>query len=175
MHKNATKCNETLSKWCKYKHGASKIIDTLETYHHPCPPRARSGSPEVTNARETPRKFPRVWWPRLVGEKGRSSFSSHRLPRAIKACRRRTCSHAARRVNVRPSIYRGLPRVWPHSPPSPQFILHETSRAMAGYGSDDGTANNGFGRRSLTSGRAVCCTWRDTRRRRTSARPEAGA
>jgi hypothetical protein len=34
MHKNATKCNETLSKWCKNKHGdgASKIIDTLEIY-----------------------------------------------------------------------------------------------------------------------------------------------
>jgi hypothetical protein len=27
------KCNETLSKWCKNKHGASKIIDTFETYH----------------------------------------------------------------------------------------------------------------------------------------------
>jgi hypothetical protein len=26
------KCNETLSKWCKNKHGASKIIDTFETY-----------------------------------------------------------------------------------------------------------------------------------------------
>jgi hypothetical protein len=24
MHKNATKCNETLNKWCKNKHGASK-------------------------------------------------------------------------------------------------------------------------------------------------------
>jgi hypothetical protein len=33
MHKNATKCNETLSKWCKNKHGAAKIMDTLETYH----------------------------------------------------------------------------------------------------------------------------------------------
>jgi hypothetical protein len=33
MHKNATKCNETLSKWCKNKHGASKIIDMFETYH----------------------------------------------------------------------------------------------------------------------------------------------
>jgi hypothetical protein len=32
MHKSATKCNETLDKWCKNKHGASKIIDTLETY-----------------------------------------------------------------------------------------------------------------------------------------------
>jgi hypothetical protein len=32
MHKNATKCNETLSKWCKNKHGASKIIGTFETY-----------------------------------------------------------------------------------------------------------------------------------------------
>jgi hypothetical protein len=32
MHKNVAKCNETLSKWCKNKHGASKIIDTFETY-----------------------------------------------------------------------------------------------------------------------------------------------
>jgi hypothetical protein len=34
MHKNAMKCNKTQSKWCKNKHGASKIIDTLETYQH---------------------------------------------------------------------------------------------------------------------------------------------
>jgi hypothetical protein len=33
MHKNTTKCNKTLSKWCKNKHGASKIIDAFETYH----------------------------------------------------------------------------------------------------------------------------------------------
>jgi hypothetical protein len=32
MHKSATKCNETLGKWYTNKHGASKIIDTLETY-----------------------------------------------------------------------------------------------------------------------------------------------
>jgi hypothetical protein len=32
MHKCATKCNETIDKWCKNKHGAWKIIDTLETY-----------------------------------------------------------------------------------------------------------------------------------------------
>jgi hypothetical protein len=32
MHKSAMKCNETVGKWCKIKHGASKIIDTLETY-----------------------------------------------------------------------------------------------------------------------------------------------
>jgi hypothetical protein len=35
MHKNATKCNKTLSKWYKNKHGASKIMDTLEMYHTP--------------------------------------------------------------------------------------------------------------------------------------------
>jgi hypothetical protein len=34
MHKNATKCNETIGKWCKNKHGASKIIDTFETYQY---------------------------------------------------------------------------------------------------------------------------------------------
>jgi hypothetical protein len=33
MHKNATKCNKTQSKWCINKDGASKIIDTFETYH----------------------------------------------------------------------------------------------------------------------------------------------
>jgi hypothetical protein len=32
MHKSATKCNEILGKWCKNKHEASKIMDTLETY-----------------------------------------------------------------------------------------------------------------------------------------------
>jgi hypothetical protein len=32
MHKSATKCNETVGKWCKNLHGASKIIHTLETY-----------------------------------------------------------------------------------------------------------------------------------------------
>jgi hypothetical protein len=36
MHKNATKCNKTQSKWCINKHGASKIIDTFETYHTGC-------------------------------------------------------------------------------------------------------------------------------------------
>jgi hypothetical protein len=35
LHKNATKCNETQGKWCKNKHGASKIIDTIETYQQP--------------------------------------------------------------------------------------------------------------------------------------------
>jgi hypothetical protein len=32
MHKSAMKCNETLSKWCKNKDGASKIIDTFWMY-----------------------------------------------------------------------------------------------------------------------------------------------
>jgi hypothetical protein len=35
LHKNATKCNETQGKWCKNKHGASKNIDTFETYQPP--------------------------------------------------------------------------------------------------------------------------------------------
>jgi hypothetical protein len=32
MHKNTTKCSKTQTKWCINKHGASKIIDTFETY-----------------------------------------------------------------------------------------------------------------------------------------------
>jgi hypothetical protein len=35
MHKSATKCNEIVGKWCKNKHGASKIIDTLKMYQVP--------------------------------------------------------------------------------------------------------------------------------------------
>jgi hypothetical protein len=35
MHKSATKCDETIGKWCKNKQGASKIIDTLEMYQTP--------------------------------------------------------------------------------------------------------------------------------------------
>jgi hypothetical protein len=35
MHKNSTKYNKTLSKWCKNKYGASKIIDTFEMYQAP--------------------------------------------------------------------------------------------------------------------------------------------
>jgi hypothetical protein len=34
------KCNKTLGKWCKNKHGASKIMDTLETYQ--CPRSSKS-------------------------------------------------------------------------------------------------------------------------------------
>jgi hypothetical protein len=34
MHKSAMKCNVTLGKWCKNKHGASKIMDTFETYQY---------------------------------------------------------------------------------------------------------------------------------------------
>jgi hypothetical protein len=42
MHKNATKCNKTQSKWCINKHGSSKIIDTFEMYQ--VPPRQRRKS-----------------------------------------------------------------------------------------------------------------------------------
>jgi hypothetical protein len=44
MHKNATKCNKTQSKWCINKHGASKIIDMFETYQLPSPLGPRTSS-----------------------------------------------------------------------------------------------------------------------------------
>jgi hypothetical protein len=47
MYKNATKCNETIGKWCKNKHGASKIIDTFETYHGAASPWSQSSMKEV--------------------------------------------------------------------------------------------------------------------------------
>jgi hypothetical protein len=48
MHKSATKCNETLGKWCKNKHGALKIMDTLETYQ---PPAADLGTTTAISSR----------------------------------------------------------------------------------------------------------------------------
>jgi hypothetical protein len=53
MHKSATKCNETLSKWCKNKHGASKIMDTFETYQA-----AKSGCQMAAGEVGTPRRAP---------------------------------------------------------------------------------------------------------------------
>jgi hypothetical protein len=63
MHNNATKCNETLSKWCKNKHGASKIMDTLETYQ--CAAHLSIGLEEVAGP---------VSW-----KLGRSGVYSHQL------------------------------------------------------------------------------------------------
>jgi hypothetical protein len=70
--------------------------------------------------------FPRAWWPQLMGEKGRSSSSSHRLSRAVKACHRSVFAGrvaSTRRVNVvasvlrvPTSIYRRTTASAPHSP-----------------------------------------------------------
>jgi hypothetical protein len=53
MYKSTTKCNETLGKWCKNKHGASKIIDTFETYQ-PSQYHAILGRPAFTNFMAVP-------------------------------------------------------------------------------------------------------------------------
>jgi hypothetical protein len=45
MHKSAKKCNKTIGKWCKNKHGASKIIDTLETYQSSAAPALAPSAP----------------------------------------------------------------------------------------------------------------------------------
>jgi hypothetical protein len=51
MYKNATKCSKTQSKWCINKHGASKIIDTFETYQAagklPPPTEIDTGAPQM--------------------------------------------------------------------------------------------------------------------------------
>jgi hypothetical protein len=62
MHKNAMKCNETLSKWCKNKHGASKIIDTLETYQQAAHPQPEDHSIEQS-CPESPAPEVRSLWP----------------------------------------------------------------------------------------------------------------
>jgi hypothetical protein len=62
MHKSATKCNETIGKWCKNKHGASKIMVTFETYQPP--PRSRSVFRGGVAAQSTPAQPP---YPALQG------------------------------------------------------------------------------------------------------------
>jgi hypothetical protein len=49
------KCNETLSKWCKNKHGASKIIDMLETYQRQSSRQGYSARTSCTNHTCLPR------------------------------------------------------------------------------------------------------------------------
>jgi hypothetical protein len=56
MHKSATKCNETIGKWCKNKHGASKIIDTLKSYHSSCT-RCRQAGEIYCRSLQTPTAF----------------------------------------------------------------------------------------------------------------------
>jgi hypothetical protein len=70
------------------------------------------------------------------------------------------------------AAHRASGRIHPHLLPG---LLSMKPRAMVGYGDDDGVVNNGFGGVPCTSGRAVCCTWRAIRCRRTSAHPEDGA
>jgi hypothetical protein len=67
------KCNETQGKWCKNKHGASKIIDTFETYQSPkisalfmilhlntkC---TQMGSSSLATLRITQNKFNKIKW-----------------------------------------------------------------------------------------------------------------
>jgi hypothetical protein len=60
MHKNDTKCNETLSKWCKNKHGASKIIDTFETYQFGTPFSGITGSQNGINVLQQSPVFARL-------------------------------------------------------------------------------------------------------------------
>jgi hypothetical protein len=61
MYKSAMKCNETIGKWCKNKHGASKIIDTYEMYQphteHKCL-RVMSSTNLVTRGQRDSCKMP---------------------------------------------------------------------------------------------------------------------
>jgi hypothetical protein len=60
MHKSVTKCNKTLGKWCKNKHGASKIIDTFWTYHM-TPPKIRHSLESKALSKSSLRVNDDVW------------------------------------------------------------------------------------------------------------------
>jgi hypothetical protein len=65
MHKSATKCNETIGKWCKNKHGASKIIDTFETYQPPLTAVGTRGSCSASSSPSRSRPRALGWRRRL--------------------------------------------------------------------------------------------------------------
>jgi hypothetical protein len=98
MHKSATKCNETICKYCKNKHGASKIIDTFETYQR-WPWRdplallwqrhfIKCLFPRPASGRHIPSLLPRIpLWGRVFGhwlaEAGRGTRHSHPWPLSL--------------------------------------------------------------------------------------------
>jgi hypothetical protein len=83
MHKSATKCNETIGKWCKNKHGASKIIDTFETYHSAGAGRleAQPGRRSRPSWHEAAEAHPGTWLGGPSGEGITRSSRGRSLPR----------------------------------------------------------------------------------------------
>jgi hypothetical protein len=75
MHKNAMKCNKTQSKWCINKHGASKIIDTFETYQGNTPQTDRKKKAKVPISVNPKIQF--TWRKKLQGTKGRCTEHHH--------------------------------------------------------------------------------------------------
>jgi hypothetical protein len=75
MHKSATKCKETLDKWCKNKHGASKIIDTLETYQRA----ASSPPPESLPTAGTP-PFAKFLFSSLLSQPSLPQIDGSQIP-----------------------------------------------------------------------------------------------
>jgi hypothetical protein len=119
MHKSATKCNETIDKWCKNKHGASKIIDTLETYQGA----ARWGDPDSGDG-----KVDRVlaWGNGATG--GSTGISDLQLAQessilcekiqaeGIKGCARAREEEQARRGGAGSPVVVGNQRIRPQAP-----------------------------------------------------------
>jgi hypothetical protein len=87
MYKNATKCNETIGKWCKNKHGASKIIDTFETYQQPPPtraPTAPTASTATTAAIAKPKSKVKKEWTAAERELQTQKRQAHRFAKRAK-------------------------------------------------------------------------------------------
>jgi hypothetical protein len=136
--------------------------------------------------RKRQENFPRGWWPQLVGEKSRSSSSSHRLPHAVKACRRSTFAGrvaSTRRVNAvasvsrtPTSIYRRTTVPAPHSPRSLSPKSSAISNEPAAIKQWRTTVRPTMASAAAlsTNGRDGSSTARATRRHRTSARREDG-
>jgi hypothetical protein len=81
MHKSDTKCNETLGKWYKNKHGASKITDTFETYQPPRPhsPATKTLAPHLLPLSRRRRPCAHAWRQRLWQQASRCCLAINAL------------------------------------------------------------------------------------------------
>jgi hypothetical protein len=113
MHKSAIKCNETVGKWCKNKHRASKIIDTLETYHPAARPWERSPtSPDSLQTGGAPPGLPLPrarTAPSLPSPTSRQTGDAPPLPPVGPAAPRPCSRRLALQMHVRPDAGGGRP------------------------------------------------------------------
>jgi hypothetical protein len=107
------KCNETQGKWCKNKHGASKIIDTLETYQ---PAGTRASAEIPVGGRLVWRRDLVEWWRVLIRDSQHQGMGQREVMHPVTGGGGRPASRSTDLPREEPHRGRGPPCVscgWP--------------------------------------------------------------